>query len=144
MADPQGFSHITVTAADDDDIVIQAGIVEAAEPEPEPEPEVEFEPEQEPEPEPEPEAELESDVRQGPGGASHSEEDARGEAEEEPAEMRHPSGALSHDEAAPSDGYHETTLADLESVKMSRAQKAVIVVALLGIVAFVAWYLLAH
>ncbi|WP_296010266.1 SURF2 Surfeit locus protein 2 [uncultured Adlercreutzia sp.] len=99
MADPQGFSHITVTAADDDDIVIQAGIVEPAEPELELEPELE--PEQEPEPEPEP-------------------------------------------EAAPSDGYHETTLADLESVKMSRAQKAVIVVALLGIIAFVAWYLLAR
>ncbi len=131
MADPQGFSHITVTAADDDDIVIQAGIVEPAEPEPEPE--LELEPEQEPEP----------DVRQSPGGVSHSEEDASGEAEEEPAEMRHPSGALSH-EGAPSDGYHETTLADLESAKMSRAQKAVIVVALLGIVAFVAWYLLAR
>ena len=133
MADPQGFSHITVTAADDDDIVIQAGIVEDVEPEPESE--------QEPGPELEPEPE--SDVRQSPGGVSHSEEDISGEAEEEPAEMRHPSGALSH-EGAPSDGYHETTLADLESVKMSRAQKAVIVVALLGIVAFVAWYLLAR
>lgn len=134
MADPQGFSHITVTAADDDDIVIQAGIVEPAEPELELEPEPEFESEVESEP----------DVRQGPGGVSHSEEDASDEAEEEPAETRHPSGALSHDEAASSDGYHETTLADLESVKMSRAQKAVIVVALLGIVAFMAWYLLAR
>jgi hypothetical protein len=30
MAEPAGFSHITVNADDDDDVVIQAGIVEDA------------------------------------------------------------------------------------------------------------------
>ena len=40
--------------------------------------------------------------------------------------------------------YHETTLDDLESTRMSTTQKAIIVVAVLGVIAFAAWYLLAH
>ncbi len=42
------------------------------------------------------------------------------------------------------DGYRETTLSDIEGLKMSTTQKAVIVVALVGIAAFVAWYLFAR
>ena len=58
MADTKGFSHITVGTDDDDDVVIQAGIAEAA---PEPaaseagkagEAPLEFEPEPEPADEP--------------------------------------------------------------------------------------------
>ena len=91
MANSKEFSHITVTADDDDDVVIQAGVVE--------EPAAE---------EPVEEAPLEEPVDE-PGA----------------------------EEA-------ETTLDDLEATKMSTTQKVIIVVAVLGIVAFAAWYLLAH
>lgn len=47
-------------------------------------------------------------------------------------------------ETADAASYHETTLDDLEATKMSTTQKVIIVVAVLGIVAFAAWYLLAH
>lgn len=37
-------------------------------------------------------------------------------------------------------GYEETTLADLEDTKMSGMQKGIIAVALIGIVAFIVYY----
>lgn len=116
MAEPAGFSHITVNADDDDDVVIQAGIVEdgveaACEPEPDPEPEPAAEPAIEPEPEPDP----------------------------EPAPQAAPAVPKPARPAA-DDGYRATTLADIEGSSMSRTQKAVIVVAVLAIVAFVLWY----
>ena len=106
MANSKEFSHITVTADDDDDVVIQAGVVE--------EPAVD-----------EPGAE-EAD-------------DAVAEAVEEAAVEKEGAG-----ETADAVSYHETTLDDLEATKMSTTQKVIIVVAVLGIVAFAAWYLLAH
>ncbi|MCI9207849.1 MAG: SURF2 Surfeit locus protein 2 [Adlercreutzia caecimuris] len=118
MADTKGFSHITVGTDDDDDVVIQAGIAEAA---PEPaaseagkagEAPLEFEPEPEPADEP----------------------DSTAAAEPETPRKR----------PARDDGYRETTLSDIEGLKMSTTQKAVIVVALVGIAAFVAWYLFAR
>ena len=114
MADTKGFSHITVGTDDDDDVVIQAGIAEAA---PEPaaaeagkagEAPLEFEPADEP--------------------------DSTAAAEPETPRKR----------PARDDGYRETTLSDIEGLKMSTTQKAVIVVALVGIAAFVAWYLFAR
>ncbi len=116
MADTKGFSHITVGTDDDDDVVIQAGIAEAA---PEPaaseagkagEAPLEFEPEPADEP------------------------DSTAAAEPETPRKR----------PARDDGYRETTLSDIEGLKMSTTQKAVIVVALVGIAAFVAWYLFAR
>ncbi len=126
MADTPGFTHITVSADDDDDVVIQAGIAdgpaeaaegaeaadEAADAADAPE-----------------EAEPASDVPE----EAEPEPKAEPEAEPEPAAPR-----------AERDGYRETTLDDLAEGKMSTTQKAVIVVALLGIAAFVAWYLLAR
>ena len=99
MANSKEFSHITVTADDDDDVVIQAGVVE--------EPAAE-------EPVDEPAAEEAAVEKEGAG------------------------------ETADAASYHETTLDDLEATKMSTTQKVIIVVAVLGIVAFAAWYLLAH
>lgn len=111
MANSKEFSHITVTADDDDDVVIQAGVVE--------EPAAE---------EPVEEAPLEEPV-----------DDAVAEAVEEAAVEKEGAG-----ETADAASYHETTLDDLEATKMSTTQKVIIVVAVLGIVAFAAWYLLAH
>lgn len=44
--------------------------------------------------------------------------------------------------APKADAYRETTLEDLESSKMGTAQKAVIVLAVLGVIAFAVWYCL--
>lgn len=112
MADKLGFSHITVTADEDEDIVIQAGVVDEPSAK---EPSVSA---------PAPEAAPAAD-----GGTEAAEV-----ASEPPARPR---------PAAPDDGYRETTLEDIESAKMSGTQKAVILVAMLGIAAFVLWYLLA-
>ena len=125
MADSKGFSHITVTPDDDEDVVIQAGVV-TADDAPYDDEVVEEEVIEE-EPEAEPEAE---EPESGPAG------DFDSEAATEPAR---PATVPPAD-----DGYHETTLDDLASTKMSTTQKAVIVVALLAIIAFVVWYVLAR
>ena len=135
MAENKAFSHITVNADDDDDVVIQAGIVDDAA------------------------AEVEEDV------VAVTSEPAttqpiweKQEAIQAAAELDSPvtDDAMAANEPAPqaaptaarpapaADGYRETTLEDIESSKMSTVQKAVIVVALLGIVAFVVWFLVAR
>lgn len=114
MAESTGFTHITVTPDEDDDIVIQAGIV-ADEPRAE-----------------EPCAELIDD-----GVSSEDVAFASGTKPEEALETPSVERAVKSD-----DGYRATSLEDLQGTKMSTTQKAVIVVAVLGIVAFVAWYLL--
>ena len=120
MAEPAGFSHITVNADDDDDVVIQAGIVEDGA-------EVADEPDGEPGPRPEPAAEPA--IEPGPDLVQVDEpEPQAAPAAPEPARP------------AADDGYRATTLADVEGSSMSRTQKAVIVVAVLAIVAFVLWY----
>mgnify|MGYP000347359883 CR=1 FL=1 len=71
--------------------------------------------------------------------AAEEADDAVAEAVEEAAVEKEGAG-----ETADAASYHETTLDDLEATKMSTTQKVIIVVAVLGIVAFAAWYLLAH
>ena len=71
--------------------------------------------------------------------AAEEADDAVAEAVEEGAVEKEGAG-----ETADAASYHETTLDDLEATKMSTTQKVIIVVAVLGIVAFAAWYLLAH
>lgn len=127
MADTTGFSHITVCADDDDDVVIQAGIAETA-----PEPDAAQPAGEAGEAADEPEAEP----------APHLAPEAEPAADGEPADVSEPETLRSR--AARDDGYRETTLADIEGSSMSNTQKAVIVVALLGIIAFVAWYLFAR
>ncbi|MCI9261239.1 SURF2 Surfeit locus protein 2 [uncultured Adlercreutzia sp.] len=121
MTKERQFSHITVSADEDDDIVIQAGIVEAPADEPPVAPPAPSEP-------------VAVEV---------------GEAEEGPAASVSRSAVVAEEPVAPAparpdDGYRETTLEDIESSKMNSVQKAVIVVALLGIVAFVVWFLVAR
>lgn len=115
MADSTGFSHITVNADADDDVVIQAGIVDRPD--------------------------------DGDAAAAGGEEPVSSDAPE--ADGAPDDGAQERSTAPSSasradDGYHETTLADIQDAKMSNTQKAVIIVAALGIIAFVLWYLFAR
>lgn len=125
MANPQEFSHITVTA-DEDDVVIQAGAVEEAVVEEAPAAEVDDAREEDPESAPE-------DVSS-----------ASGRNAEVPASSATTPTAPTAREKADAASFRETTLDDLESTRMSTTQKVIIVVAVLGVVAFAAWYLLAH
>lgn len=126
MANPQEFSHITVTA-DEDDVVIQAGAVEEAVVEEAPAAEVDDAREEDPESAPE-------DVSSASG---RNAEAASASSETTPTT---PTAREKADAAS----FRETTLDDLESTRMSTTQKAIIVVAVLGVIAFAAWYLLAH
>lgn len=125
MANPQEFSHITVTA-DEDDVVIQAGAVEEAVVEEAPAAEVDDAREEDPESAPE-------DVSS-----------ASGRNAEVPASSATTPTAPTAREKADAASFRETTLDDLESTRMSTTQKAIIIVAVLGVIAFAAWYLLAH
>ena len=129
MANPQEFSHITVTA-DEDDVVIQAGAVEEAVVEEAPAAEVDDAREEDPESAPE-------DV------SSASGHNAEVLASSEAASATTPTTPTAR-EKADAASFRETTLDDLESTRMSTTQKAIIVVAVLGVIAFAAWYLLAH
>lgn len=125
MANPQEFSHITVTA-DEDDVVIQAGAVEEAVVEEAPAAEVDDAREEDPESAPE-------DVSS-----------ASGRNAEVPASSATTPTAPTAREKADAASFRGTTLDDLESTRMSTTQKAIIIVAVLGVIAFAAWYLLAH
>ena len=133
MAESKGFAHITVTPDDDDDVVIQAGVVEdsaAGE-----SGETAFEDAGEHE-----EAEAVEAVE----GAESSAIGESSEAATEPSSVSSESPRASKAAKSVDDGYHETTLEDIQSTSMSTTQKVVIVVALLGIIAAVAWYVLAR
>ena len=131
MANPQEFSHITVTA-DEDDVVIQAGAVEEAVVEEAPAAEVDDAREEDPESAPE-------DV----SSASGRNAEVPASSEAASASATTPTAPTAR-EKADAASFRETTLDDLESTRMSTTQKAIIVVAVLGVIAFAAWYLLAH
>ncbi|HJI11986.1 MAG TPA: SURF2 Surfeit locus protein 2 [Adlercreutzia equolifaciens] len=131
MANPQEFSHITVTA-DEDDVVIQAGAVEEAVVEEAPAAEVDDAREEDPESAPE-------DV----SSASGRNAEVPASSEAASASETTPTTPTAR-EKADAASFRETTLDDLESPRMSTTQKAIIVVAVLGVIAFAAWYLLAH
>lgn len=125
MANPQEFSHITVTA-DEDDVVIQAGAVEEAVVEEAPAAEVDDAREED----------LESAGADASSASAHN-------AEVPASSATTPTTPTAREEADAA-SFRETTLDDLESTRMSTTQKAIIVVAVLGVIAFAAWYLLAH
>lgn len=131
MANPQEFSHITVTA-DEDDVVIQAGAVEETVVEEAPAAEVDDAREEDPESAPE-------DV----SSASGRNAEVPVSSEAASASETTPTTPTAR-EKADAASFRETTLDDLESTRMSTTQKAIIVVAVLGVIAFAAWYLLAH
>lgn len=131
MANPQEFSHITVTA-DEDDVVIQAGAVGEAVVEEAPAAEVDDAREEDLESAPE-------DV----SSASGRNAEVPASSEAASASATTPTAPTAR-EKADAASFRETTLDDLESTRMSTTQKAIIVVAVLGVIAFAAWYLLAH
>lgn len=110
--DQQTFSHISVTSDDEDDVVIVAGAPTRPSSRPAP---------------------AASQAQAAPT-APHVQVEA---APEEPAPAP--------DKAAPArgktDAYQETTLDDLAESKMSAMQKAIIVVAIVAIIAFVVYYM---
>lgn len=125
MANPQEFSHITVTA-DEDDVVIQAGAVEETVVEEAPAAEVDDAREED----------LESAGADASSASAHN--------AEVPASSATTPTTPTAREKADVASFRETTLDDLELTRMSTTQKAIIVVAVLGVIAFAAWYLLAH
>ena len=63
-----------------------------------------------------------------------------GESAAQPAGDEVAASAANKTSAPARKGYEETTLADLEDTKMSGMQKGIIAVALIGIVAFIVYY----
>ena len=112
-----GFKHIAVTAAEEDDFVIRAGVSDQHETEPEPEPEEQGETEAADSAEMVVDEKAEPDVESKP----------------KPAPARKPA-------AKKKDTYHETTLEDLNSTQMPLAQKIVIAAAIVCIIGAVIYY----
>lgn len=114
MSQGEGFKHITVTAADEDDVIIVAGAPEAVPEEPVAVPEPKPVPEPEPEPAPEPEKPKPAeDV------ARKASQDAKRKAAQKPKLEG---------------GYRETTLEDLQGKPMPLIQKIIIVAAIVCII----------
>lgn len=122
MTEEVKFSRIAVTADDEDDFVIEAGI-----------PNTQTSPKQDVSSKSESVLEASTSVSSVPTN-SNSFSDLQAEkqtaftAEENATNSKRPSA------------HHETTLADLEATKMSAVQKSIIIVALLAILAFAAYY----
>ena len=128
--DAQKFSHISVASDDEDDVVIEAGT-----------------PRFRSYGEGEPAAQSAGDeatsaanktaAADGGEGPSESPSRASTPAPERAAKADKPARKTS---APARKGYEETTLEDLEGTKMSGMQKGIIAVALIGIVAFIVYY----
>lgn len=115
MAQGEGFNHITVTAAEEEDVVIMAGLQDAAVPEGD-----EIAPEPAPEAAPEPVAAPE--VAPEPASAPN------------PAPEPDPARQPQRKPAAGKGEYHETTLADLQGQSMPLTQRIVIIAAIICII----------
>ncbi len=120
MVQGEGFKHITVTAPEEDDVVIVAGAVEEP-------PIVEL-------PADEPPAEVEArDEVESLDKVKADDEPVFDEAPVKQASRTLPKQAK--------DSYHETTLDDLESAPMPMAQRIVIIAAIICIIGAVIYYL---
>ena len=127
--DAQKFSHISVASDDEDDVVIEAGAPRSRS-----------------------YGEGESAARPaGDKATSAANKTAATDGGEGPSEPPSQACAPAPERAAKADkpatasastrkGYEETTLEDLESTKMSGMQKGIIAVALIGIAAFIVYY----
>lgn len=136
--DAQKFSHISVASDDEDDVVIEAGVPRfrsygegesAAQPAGD-----------------EVAASAANKTSVVAGGEGFADRASAGAAPAERVSTPAPERAAKADKparkaSAPArKGYEETTLADLEDTKMSGMQKGIIAVALIGIVAFIVYY----
>ena len=129
--DAQKFSHISVASDDEDDVVIEAGAPRfrgygegesAAQPAGD-----------------EAAASAANKTSVVAGGEGFADRASAGAAPAERVSTPAPERAAKADKPARK-GYEETTLADLEDTKMSGMQKGIIAVALIGIVAFIVYY----
>ncbi|MDO5800350.1 MAG: hypothetical protein Q4Q56_01480 [Coriobacteriia bacterium] len=129
--DAQKFSHISVASDDEDDVVIEAGA-----------PRFRSYGEGEPVAQPAGDEAAASAVNKtaaAGGGEGLADRASTGVAPAERASTPAPERAAKADKPARK-GYEETTLEDLEGTKMSGMQKGIIAVALIGIVAFIVYY----
>lgn len=127
--DAQKFSHISVASDDEDDVVIEAGTPRFRS-------YGEGEPAAQPAGDEATSAANKTAAADGGEGPSESPSRASTPAPERAAKADKPAKA-----SAPArKGYEETTLADLEGTKMSGMQKGIIAVALIGIAAFIVYY----
>lgn len=129
--DAQKFSHISVASDDEDDVVIEAGAPRfrsygegesAAQPAGD-----------------EAAASAANKTSVVAGGEGFADRASAGAAPAERVSTPAPERAAKADKPARK-GYEETTLEDLEDTKMSGIQKGIIAVALIGIVAFIVYY----
>ena len=129
--DAQKFSHISVASDDEDDVVIEAGAPRfrsygegesAAQPAGD-----------------EAAASAANKTSVVDGGEGFADRASAGAAPAERVSTPAPERAAKADKPARK-GYEETTLADLEDTKMSGMQKGIIAVAIIGIVAFIVYY----
>ena len=129
--DAQKFSHISVASDDEDDVVIEAGA-----------PRFRGYGEGESASQPagdEAAASAANKTSVVDGGEGFADRASAGAAPAERVSTPAPERAAKADKPARKD-YEETTLADLEDTKMSGMQKGIIAVALIGIVAFIVYY----
>lgn len=129
--DAQKFSHISVASDDEDDVVIEAGAPRSRS-------YGEGESAARPAGDKAPARAAATEAAEADGGEGPSESPSRAStpAPERAAKADKPAKA-----SAPArKGYEETTLEDLESTKMSGMQKGIIAVALIGIAAFIVYY----
>ena len=129
--DAQKFSHISVASDDEDDVVIEAGAPRSRSYE-------EGESASQPAGDEAPARAAATEATAADGGEGSSEPPSRASipAPERAAKADKPATAS----ASTRKGYEETTLEDLESTKMSGMQKGIIAVALIGIAAFIVYY----
>lgn len=128
--DAQKFSHISVASDDEDDVVIEAGTPRFRS-------YGEGEPAAQPAGDEATSAANKTAAADGGEGPSESPSRASTPAPERAAKADKPARKTS---APARKGYEETTLEDLEGTKMSGMQKGIIAVALIGIVAFIVYY----
>ena len=128
--DAQKFSHISVASDDEDDVVIEAGTPRFRS-------YGEGEPAAQPAGDEATSAANKTAAADGGEGPSESPSRASTPAPERAAKADKPARKTS---VPARKGYEETTLEDLEGTKMSGMQKGIIAVALIGIVAFIVYY----
>ena len=128
--DAQKFSHISVASDDEDDVVIEAGTPRFRS-------YGEGEPAAQPAGDEATSAANKTAAADGGEGPSESPSRASTPAPERAAKADKPARKTS---APARKGYEETTLEDLEGTKMSGMQKGIIAVALIGIAAFIVYY----
>ena len=132
--DAQKFSHISVASDDEDDVVIEAGAPRSRS---YGEGESASQPAAQPAGDEATSAANKTAAADGGEGPSESPSRASAPAPERAAKADKPARKTS---APARKGYEETTLADLEGTKMSGMQKGIIAVALIGIAAFIVYY----